>query len=549
MARERWTNRGAFIMAAIGSAIGLGNVWRFPYMVGMNGGGAFFIPYIIALITTGIPLVALEYYLGIRFQHGPTEAYGFVKKRSNFIGWFSIGVAAMITIYYAVVMAWSLNYVIGSVGVQWAGMEQDFFLKNVLQLSGGHFEFGGQVWALVIANLIVWLSIFLIIFKGVKVVGKVVNWTVGIPWVLLLLLIIRGVTLPGAAEGLNFYLDPDFSMLLNPEIWLAAYGQIFFSLSLGFGLMIAYASYMPKDSDINTSAWVVSFGNCATSFFAGFAIFSTLGYFAAASGTPVSEVASEGGGLAFIIFPTAIAQLPGGVLWQSIFGIVFFLMLFMLGVDSAFSLVEGIVTSVKDSFKVKRETATFWICVAGFLIGLIYTSKAGMYWLDVVDNWMNWGLAIVGLMEAVLIGWFYKASKVAEDIDSTSTIKFGKVWVVCVKYITPVVLVIILIGNFINEFNNPAFGYPIVTLMIGGWILLTALLFLSFLFQERENWKHPSRLVGYPLIFAGLISSVYMFYTPEMRVWAAVLLVASVSIGSFIVYVMRRMDIEPAKEA
>ena len=474
-------------MAAIGSAIGLGNVWRFPYMAYSNGGGAFFIPYLIALVTTGIPLVALEYYLGTRYQQGPTEAYGRIRKNTNYIGWFALATAGMITCYYTIIISWAWNYMVHSVGVQWAGDEKNFFFGNVLGLSDAIRTLGGVQWAVVLGNLLTWVVIFLIIFKGIKVVGRVVNWTVGLPWALLLVLIIRGVTLEGAANGLDFYLRPDFSKLLEPNVWLGAYGQIFFSLTLGFGVMIAYASYIEKDSDINTNSWVVSFANCATSYLAGFAVFSILGYLAFSTGQPVKDVVESGPGLAFIVYPTAIAMLPGGAVMQSLFGILFFLMLITLGIDSAFSLVEAIVTGIKDSFNVRRKTVTLWICVIGFFIGFLYSTKAGLYWLDVVDHWMNWGLVIVGLLEAILIGWFFNIKEVSKDIDSTSQIKFGKLWIISVKYITPFVLLATIIWSIFNEFKSPYGGYPTWALMLGGWGLLITWLFIAFILQGRKK--------------------------------------------------------------
>ncbi|TYB31094.1 MAG: sodium-dependent transporter [Candidatus Mcinerneyibacterium aminivorans] len=538
MARERWEKRSSFILAAIGSAIGLGNVWRFPYMAYSNGGGAFFIPYLIALITTGIPLVALEYYLGARHQLGPSEAYGKVKKNTNFIGWFALGVAGMITFYYAVVMGWAWNYLYHSIGVSWAGNEANFFNKTVLNISKGIYSFGGIEWAVVIGTLLTWIAIFLIIFKGIKVVGKVVNWTVGIPWLLILILIVRGIFLKGSAEGLEYYLHPDFSKLLNPGVWLAAYGQIFFSLSLGFGIMIAYSSYLKKDADINTNAWVVSFSNCATSFFAGFAVFSVLGYLAFTTDTAVSEVVSAGPGLAFVAYPTAIAKLPGGIIGQSAFGVMFFLMLLLLGIDSAFSLVEAIVTGLKDTFKFKREKVALAVCAAGFVIGLIYMTRAGLYWLDVVDHWMNWGLIIVGLMEAILIGWFYNTKKVAKDIDSTSAIKFGSLWVFSIKFLTPAVLAITIFMNIYKEIKGPYGDYPISALMIGGWMLLITIFFFSFYMQKRKKPDQPSfnfiRTIGWIIMYAGTVITFYLFYKIPTLWIPIIILVVSIIVGLII---------------
>ncbi len=516
MARERWDKQAAFIMAAIGSAIGLGNVWRFPYMAYDNGGGAFFIPYVIALITTGVPLLALEYFLGIRYQVGPTEAYGKLKKNSNFIGWFALIVSAMITIYYTVIMGWTWEYMYHSIGVKWAGSAKDFFYNDILGLSSGIGTLGGIKIPIVIGNLLTWIAIFLIIFKGVKVVGKVVNWTVGLPWFLLLILIIRGITLKGAGMGLEYYLRPNFSKLADPKVWLAAYGQIFFSLSLGFGIMIAYASYLPKKSDINTNAWVVSFANCATSFFAGFAVFSILGYLAVQNGVSVDKVIGSGPGLAFVIYPQAISKLPGGIITQSLFGIAFFFMLLTLGIDSAFSLVEAIVTGLKDSFKFNREKTAFWVSVIGFLLGTIYTTRAGLYWLDLVDHWMNWGLIIVGLMEAILIGWFLNINEISKDIDSTSALKLGKFWIFCVKYLTPAILLYTITANIVMEFQKPYSGYPIWAIMLGGWGLLISSLFISIFLQNRNRFDKIKslglKIFGWIILYIGTISLFYSFY-------------------------------------
>jgi NSS family neurotransmitter:Na+ symporter len=544
MARERWDKRAAFIMAAIGSAIGLGNVWRFPYMAYANGGGAFFIPYLIALFTTGIPLIALEYYLGVRYQRGPTEAYDFIKKRTNYIGWFALGTAAMITFYYTVVMSWAWNYMFYSIGVEWAGNEKNFFFSNVLGITDSIKNLGGIQWYLVLGNIVTWTVIFLVIFKGVKVVGKVVTWTVCIPWALILVLIIRGITLQGSANGLDFYLRPDFSHLLNPTVWLGAYGQIFFSLSLGFGIMIAYASYLPEHSDINTNAWVVSFANCVTSFFAGFAVFSILGYLAFTTNQPVEKVVGAGPGLAFVTYPAAIAKLPGGVAVQSIFGVMFFLMLVTLGIDSAFSLVEAIVTGLKDSFNLNRAKVSFWVCFVGALVGFLYVSRAGLYWLDVVDHWMNWGLVIVGLLEAILIGWFFDINKVSSDIDSTSEMKFGKLWVVSVKYITPAILLITVITSIYKELKSPYEGYPIWSLMVGGWILLISLMFFAFIMQSRKEIPTMNakflRFIAWLIIYSGLIIAFYLFYGGTHLLIPSLVLVIGVGVGSLTISMLNK---------
>ena len=536
MTRDRWDKRWAFLMAAIGSAVGLGNVWRFPYVAYTNGGGAFFIPFIVALITTGIPLVALEYYLGTRSQKGPTEAYNLISKKVNYLGWFSLGVASMICIYYVVILSWTLNYLLSSFGVKWAGIESDFFFKNILGISDSINTLGKIQWNLVAANFVIWLIMFLLTFKGVEILGKIVKWMVYIPWLMLLVLIIRGVTLHGAGTGLNFYLAPDFSQLLDPNVWVGAYGQIFYSLSIGFGIMIAYASYLPKESDINTNSWIVSFADCTTSFFAGFAVFSILGYLAIATNQPVENVVKAGPGLAFIIYPTAISSLPGGIVMQSIFGIIFFLILLLLGISSSVSLVETMITGLKDTFNIKRMATSFWVCLIGFLLGTIYTTSAGLYWLDLVDHWMNWGLVIVGLLEALLIGWFFNIKDASKDIDSTSEMKFGRLWIISIKYLTPLMLLIILISSIYKEIQQPYESYPLWALMTGGWFLLISLLFFAFFMQARGNLSTmPYRyykIGGWFLSYLGLILTFYLFYTMPCKVLPSVCLILTGLIGT-----------------
>lgn len=536
MAREKWAKQDAFIMAAIGSAIGLGNVWRFPYMAYSNGGGAFFIPYIVALITAGIPLLALEYYLGIYYQTGPTKCYAKIHKKAGWIGNLSLGASFMITVYYCVIMAWVWKYLYYSFNINWAGKEKLFFYEKTLNLSESISTLGGIQWPLVLGLFLTWLFIYLIIFKGLKVVSKVINWTVGLPWVIILILLIRGVTLPGAFNGLEFYLNPQFSKLLEPSVWLAAYGQIFFSLSLGFGIMVAYSSYLPKNSDIATSAWVVSFANSLTSFFAGFAIFSALGYLATLSGTPVSEVIKSGPGFAFIVYPSVISTLPGGPIAQATFGFSFFLMLLLLGIDSAFSLTEAITTGLRDSFGFKREWVCFWVCLAGFLGGSIYVTSSGLYWLDIVDHWMNWILVFVGLFEAILIGYFCDVKEVARFIDNQSKIKIGKLWIFSIKYLTPFVLILTLGSNIFNEIKTPYGGYPLKYLVFGGWgsvLFLTIFAFVSHYWQSiKRSGRHALSMFSLLSIsIIGLLFSIYRFYqSTEVILMASIIFLGAIAL-------------------
>jgi NSS family neurotransmitter:Na+ symporter len=235
---EYWRARSAFVLAAIGSAVGLGNVWRFPYVCYANGGGAFLIPYIIAVFTAGIPLLILEFSFGHWSGESPPEAFKKISKKLEWVGWWTTLIPFLVATYYVVVMAWCFSYMIYSINLRWGANAENFFLNNFLGITSSPDIIGGIRLPVLLGLIAMWLCIFLILYKGVDRIGKVVLITVPLPWILLGLFTIRGLTLPGAIDGVSYYLTPDFSKLTDANVWLAAYAQVFFSLSLAQGIMI-----------------------------------------------------------------------------------------------------------------------------------------------------------------------------------------------------------------------------------------------------------------------------------------------------------------------
>ncbi len=473
--RERWASRPAFIMAAIGSAIGLGNLWRFPMVAYENGGGAFLIPYIVALLTAGVPLMILEYALGQRYQKSSPGSLREVKPGFEMIGWWALGVGATISFYYAVIMGWCWDYLIYSFTQPWGDAPEEFF-HGVLKLSSGPGEVGGISWPVLAGLAATWISIYWIIKKGVLRVGKVVMITVPLPVLLTLFILIRGLTLPGAFEGIRYYLTPDFSALLSGKTWLQAYAQVFFSLSLGFGILTAYASYLPKRSDITNNAFITSLADAGFAFFAGFAVFSILGYLAQAQGVPVGEVVTGGPSLAFVVYPTAISLMP----FAPLIAAMFFITLLTLGIDSAFSIVEGVVAGVRDKWRISQNAAAAGFCIFGFLVGLVYTTGSGLYWLDIVDHWMNnYGLVVIGFLECIAIGWFFGTKKLREYINEVSDFKIGWWWDLFIKWLTPLALGWALVANIVEEFSVPYEGYPTWALLVGGWGVVAVIIIFA----------------------------------------------------------------------
>lgn len=475
--RERWNSRTAFVMAAIGSAVGLGNVWRFPVTCYKYGGGAFFIPYFVALLTAGIPLMILEYGIGQMMQGSAPKALSRVNKHTEWVGWFALLIGLVISIYYAIIMAYSVEYLIYAIkgfftggrmdwSISTAGLtgtfEATFFTETVRNHSSKASEMWQLVWPLIAGLTVTWTVVYIILCRGVRRVGKVVMLTVPLPTIVLAILAVRGLTLPGASDGIIYYLTPNFEALKDPATWLAAYGQIFFSLTLGFGVMIAYASYMPRDSDITNNAFITCFANCATSFLAGFVVFSVLGFLAyQQGGVEVSKVIAAGPGLVFVTYPTAVTQMGQfGWLWPPLIGVLFFVMLLFLGIDSLFSLIEGITTGLRDRYHLlSQKFLTAAVCGLSLTIGIIFfASRAGIHWLDIFDHWANdYGLVIVGLLQCVIVGYFFKTDTLRDYINQVSEIKLWGWWELCIRIITPLVLAYLIFSNLMAEMTRDSF--------------------------------------------------------------------------------------------
>ncbi len=412
-------------------------------------------------------------------------AFSKIRKGLEWVGWWSILAAFVLITYYAVVMAWCWNYLFYSLTLAWGNDPGEFFIREVLQRTGGPGELGGIPKGLFLGLLITWVAVYLVIYKGIGRIGKVVMATVPLPAILIGILVVRGLTLPGAANGLNFYLTPDFSKLLDPKVWLAAYSQIFFSLSLAMGIMIVYASYLPKDSDVTNNAFITTFANCGTSFFAGFAVFSTLGYLAHISGADISKVVGAGPALAFVTIPMAISKMPYAA---AFFGAVFFLTLLTLAVDSLFSIVEVNVTAMMDKWGFRRARGSFIVCLMAFVIGLLYASRGGLYWLDIVDHWINnYGLAAIGLTEVIVIGFIFGTKRFRIFINSVSEVKVGIWWDFMISVVTPTILGATLITSFCGEIKNAYEGYPTWTLIAGGWAVAGRILVLSFVLMKTKG--------------------------------------------------------------
>ncbi len=494
MRREQWKSQLGFLLAAIGSAIGLGNIWRFSYMAYDNGGGAFLIPYLAALLTAGIPLLILEFAVGHERIGSAPLAYAKIKKNWEWLGWWAVTFVMFgIVLYYTVVIAWCLNFFVLSFNLGWGNDPDSYFFKDFLSVSKAPFEVGQIRGPIFAALAVIWFLNWVVLYRGVQKGIELAN-KIFMPLLFFLtaVLVFWSLTLDGAMDGVRAYLTPDFSKLSNPKVWIDAYSQIFFTLSLGFGIMIAYASYLPEKSNISRNAILTGFINSGYSLFAGLGVFSVLGFMATSHGKPISEVVSQSIGLAFVAYPKAVSLIPSG----NLFGAIFFLCLVVAGLSSSISIIEAFTASMVDKFGLRRKPFITAVSILGFLGSIIFTTQAGLLWLDIVDHFLtHYGLVMVGISECILVGWFFRLKVLRNHINRISSLKLGIWWDILIKYFIPLVLGIILFGDLYNELSKPYGGYSWTSLILIGadWVLLT--LIAAFVIASRP-WKTEHRKAG-----------------------------------------------------
>lgn len=487
MGREQWKSQSGFLLAAVGSAIGLGNIWRFSYMAYSNGGGAFLIPYIIALLTAGVSLLVLEFAIGHERIGSAPLAFAKIRKNWEWLGWWSVTFVMFgIELYYVVIIAWCFNYFLYSFDLSWGNDPNNFFFKEFLQLNTNPAEIGEIRTPILSSLIIIWALNWVIVYRGIRKGIEIAN-KIFMPllFVLMTVLVLWSLTLEGAMDGIKAYLTPDFSKLSEPKVWIDAYSQIFFTLSLGFGIMIAYASYLPKKANITRHALLTAFVNSGFSIFAGFAVFAVLGFMAASEGKPITEVVTKSIGLAFVAYPKAISMMPGG----NFFGAIFFLSLVIAGISSSISIIEAFTSAIVDKFGTSRKAVVSVTCAVGFLGSIIFTTKSGLIWLDIVDHFLtHYGLMVVGIAECVLVGWFFKTDVLRKHINKISSIKLGIWWDFLIKFFVPLVLGIILVGDLYNELKTPYEGYSWTSLILIGWDWLLITLIVAFIIGMKP-WK------------------------------------------------------------
>ncbi|XP_023279245.1 sodium- and chloride-dependent neutral and basic amino acid transporter B(0+)-like [Seriola lalandi dorsalis] len=465
--RGNWTNKREYILSTIGYAVGLGNIWRFPYLAYKNGGGAFLIPYFVMLVVTGIPLFFLESALGQFCSQGPINTWRAVPLLQG-VGIAMVMVTLIVSIYYNVIIAYSLYYMFASFQfpLPWSSCSSSVD-RNCSDTPIG--------------------AVFIPCSADLSVsLGGVVYFTATFPYVVIIILLIRGVTLEGARDGIEFYIgsQSNLTKLTEAQVWKDAATQTFYSLSIGWGGVMTLASYSNFHNNVFKDSFVVTLTNAGTSVFAGFAIFSILGHMAHIYKMPVGQVVKEGFGLAFIAYPDALSKLPISPLWS----ILFFFMLLTVGLDSQFAGIEVISTCLLDAFpnifKSKRALLTSTTCAILYLLGLPCVTQAGIYWVTLIDQFVaSWVLLVLVLLEIIGVCYIYGGNRFIKDIEMMlghKSFTFWLWWRACWFFISPCIIVVILIWS-VMTFTPPRYGevqFPVWGLALGWCMVVFILLWI-----------------------------------------------------------------------
>ncbi|XP_028673072.2 sodium-dependent neutral amino acid transporter B(0)AT2 [Erpetoichthys calabaricus] len=580
--RPAWNSKLQYILAQVGFSVGLGNVWRFPYLCQKNGGGAYLVPYFILLVVIGIPLFFLELAVGQRIRRGSIGVWNYISPRLGGIGFASCVVCFFVALYYNVIIGWSLFYFSQSFQqpLPWdqcplvknktstfvepecekSSATTYYWYRVALDISSSISESGGLNWKMTVCLLSAWAMVCLAMIKGIQSSGKVMYFSSLFPYVVLLCFLVRALLLRGSVDGIQHMFTPKIEIMLEPKVWREAATQVFFALGLGFGGVIAFSSYNKRDNNCHFDAVLVSFINFFTSVLATLVVFAVLGFkanimnekcvnlnsakiveflntgvishdliphhinFSSVTATDYQQMidiikgvketefsslgldlcniedelnkAVQGTGLAFIAFTEAMTHFPASPFWS----VMFFLMLVNLGLGSMFGTIEGIITPIVDTFKVRKEFLTLGCCLLAFSLGLIFVQRSGNYFVAMFDDYSaTLPLLIVVILENIAVAWIYGTDKFFDDLKDMLGFSPFRYYYYMWKYISPLVLLALLVASAIQMSLNPpsysawigelatekTLGYPVWGLVVCVSLVAVAILPVPVVFIAR----------------------------------------------------------------
>ncbi|KRY26838.1 Sodium- and chloride-dependent glycine transporter 2 [Trichinella spiralis] len=504
--RGQWSKKLDYILSMVGYSVGLSNIWRFPYLCYQNGGGVGWATIVITLMVSTYFNVIIAYSLMFFFESLTMKALpwslcGNWWNTENCLDYNN----ASIYESYMRYRSWERNHsavdyedIFSSfVNRTIRSPSEEYFNNRVLNISSGIDNMGGLVNHLIPCLFASWLITATCLIKGVKSSGKVVYFTAIFPYFLLTVLLVRGVTLEGATTGIMYYVKPNFTRLVEPRVWSDAAFQVFFSLGPGWGGLITMGSYNRFDNNCLRDSYILPMIMELTSFFAGFVVFSVIGFMAHVTGKKIEEVVAEGPGLAFVTYPEVVSRMPMSQLWAALF----FFMVLTVGVDSVFVMVETAITAAHDELKIKKKLKVKRIyillgaCCFMFVCGLAFITKGGMYLLHLVDQYCAFlTVVIICFIELISFAWIYGAERILSDFEFMIGKSLSPLWPVFWRFATTAVVVAIF---FVSVFQYSAelkmgddYRYPAWSIALG-WCISCSSLVLIFVYMIWKLYDTP----------------------------------------------------------
>ena len=446
---NRWDSSTGFLIAMIGAIIGLSGIWKFSYLMYENGGGTFLIPYILAIVIMAIPILVLEFAVGFKFKSSLPKIFYNIKSEFEIIAWFIVFLIFIVLIYYACIMSWDLIYIILSLFKGWGSNPSVFFTTTLLHSTSNPYGLTYLVVPIGIGLIAVWGLIYLFsrkeINKGILTISKI---SLILSFVLLLGMLIFSLQLPGSRTGIMALFNPDWSVLLNVNVWLAAFGQLIFSYGLGYAIASTYSSYIPGDAKLIDSAWIIVLVSLIFEVLVSVLLFAIMGYMALGRNIPITSLVSDGFSLVFVVFPNVFNIMDP---WVYMVAPAFFLLIFVGSLSTILALIEPLSNAISEKFGWSRDKAVRQLVLVGLFISFIFATGMGEYLLRITDAFITQFAIILGvLLELIVLGWVYDIEEIRSVLNENSYIKVDKSWIITIKVIIPIILGIIWILGVYN---------------------------------------------------------------------------------------------------
>ena len=468
-----------FVLASLGAAIGIGNIWAYPYY-SFKFTGLFFLPYLISLVALGLPLLILEFSVGQYFNKNVVDLFSSVKKWLSGIGWFMLFNAFILMSIYAVILSWHIVYLFASFGQQWKKGAKAYFFQNVLQASEGFNGFAHFSLLIFIALIVAWALIFFYVKNGFESLKRRFFITMPIFIFLMLLCLAYSLSLDYALSGINSFLKPNLKNLMKLDVWISAFSLAAVSLGLSFGIFHSFARKTEKGFLIGNSLIIVAFEILIT-IAIGLTLFSILGFLGAKQNASIENLIGSDVSYPFTTLAQSLPLLPKA----SISSLIFFTFLLIFFIFGTVSLAYALTHVLVHKFKTKHRNAAIITAGFGFLFGLVLVIKPGYYIMDIISHFFYYNILIALLLETIAIGWFFESQKIADFINQTTSLKIGNLWRFMIKYIIPLIFLALLFVQVKSDFLLNYKGYPLLFNVVFGIGIVVFPLVIAFLMPQK----------------------------------------------------------------